>query len=291
MIDVLVDLVSYDFLRRAVIVSVLTGVISGIIGTFVMLRGLSMLGDAISHAVVPGVAIAYLFGFNFFYGAVIAGLASALGIGVIQHRTRVKQDAAIAITLSSMFAFGVILISVSPTAIDLTKILFGNVLAVRTEDLIISLVVGAIVLVAVTLLYKEFLVSSFDETTAEVYGFQTRRLHYLLLVLLTLVTVASMQTVGVILVIALLITPAATAFLLVTRLPNLLLLSATLGAVSALIGMIVSVAWNLPSGPVIAVVAAVWFLLALAFSPKQGLVIRRLRRARARIHSRKDVTP
>lgn len=272
------DFFAYDFLQRALIVAVLTGVISGVIGTFVMLRGLSLLGDAISHSVVPGVAIAYMLGINFFYGAIVTGLLSALGIGFINHRTRVKQDAAIAIILSSAFALGIILISKANSAIDLTKILFGNILAVRTEDLWISLVVGAIVLTAVTLFYKEFLISSFDEATAEVYGFRTRMLHYLMLVLLTLVTVASMQTVGVVLVIALLITPAATALLLARRVPQIMFLAATIGAASALIGMVLSFALNLPSGPVIALVAASCFVLAMLFAPRQGLLVKRFNR-------------
>lgn len=259
------DLLAYDFLQRALIVAVLTGIITGVIGTFVMLRGLSLLGDAISHSVVPGVAIAYMLGINFFYGAVVTGLLSALGIGFIHHRTRIKQDAAIAIILSAAFALGIILIARARSAIDLTKILFGNILAVRVEDMLISLVVGAIVLIAVALFYKEFLISSFDEATAQVYGFRTKMLQYIMLVLLTLVTVASMQTVGVVLVIALLITPAATALLIVKRVPQIMLLAASLAASYALIGMLVSFSLNLPSGPVIALVAAVFFVLVLGY--------------------------
>lgn len=276
--DFFVDLLGYEFLQRGLIVAVLTGVISGVIGTLVMLRGLSLLGDAISHSVVPGVAVAYIFGFNFFYGAVITGLLSAFGIGFIHHRTRVKQDAAIAIILSSFFAVGIILIAGASSAIDLTKILFGNILAVRPEDMWISLAVGIIVLTVVALLYKELLISSFDEATAEVYGFRTKALHYLLLVLLTLVTVASMQTVGVVLVIALLITPVATAYLLVKRVPQIMFLAASIGAGSALIGMILSFKLNLPSGPIIVLVAAACFVIALFFSPKQGLLVKQIRR-------------
>lgn len=274
------DLLNYEFLQRALIVAVLTGIISGVIGTLIMLRGLSMLGDAISHSVVPGVAMAYILGFNFFYGAVITGLLSALGIGYIQQKTRVKQDAAIAIILSAFFALGIILISTAASAIDLTKILFGNILAVKTEDMWISLVVGVIVLAVVALLYKEFIVSSFDPDTAEVYGFRTKALQYLMLGLLTLVTVASMQTVGVVLVIALLITPAATAYLLAKRVSQIMLLAATIGALSSLIGLVLSFALNYPSGPVIVLVTAFWFLLAMLFAPRQGIVTKLFTRLR-----------
>lgn len=268
-----VDLFTYDFLQKALVVSVLTGIISGVIGSLVMLRGLALMGDAISHAVVPGVAVSYLIGINFFWGAIIAGLLSAIGVGFIQNRTSVKQDAAMGIILATMFSLGVILIAKAQSAIDLTKILFGNILAVRTEDMIVSIIVGAVVLAVVVLFYKELVISSFDEASAEVYGFRTRRLQYLVLVLLTLVTVTSMQTVGVVLVIALLVTPAATAFLLVKRLPPMLILAALFGAVSSFTGMYVSFTTNLPSGPVIAMVAAAFFVLAMLFSPRQGLLI------------------
>lgn len=268
-----VDLFTYDFLQKAVVVSVLTGIISGVIGSLVMLRGLALMGDAISHAVVPGVAVSYLVGINFFWGAIVAGLLSAVGVGFIQNRTSVKQDAAMGIILATMFSLGVILIAKAQSAIDLTKILFGNILAVRTEDMIVSIIVGTVVLSVVMLFYKELVISSFDEATAEVYGFRTRRLQYLVLVLLTLVTVTSMQTVGVVLVIALLVTPAATAFLLVKRLPTMLVLASLFGAVSSFAGMYVSFMTNLPSGPVIAIMAAFFFVLALLFSPRQGVLI------------------
>lgn len=272
-----IDLFAYGFLQKALIVAVLTGVISGVIGSLVMLRGLALMGDAISHAVVPGVAVSFLLGINFFWGAIVAGLLSALGVGFIQNRTRVKQDAAMGIILSTMFALGVVLIARAQSAIDLTQILFGNILAVRTEDMIVSVIVGAVVLGVVLLLYKELLVTSFDESSAEVYGFGTRRIRYLVLVLLTLVTVTSMQTVGVVLVIALLVTPAATALLLVRRLPWMLVIAASVGAASSFLGMVVSFSTNLPSGPVIALVTAGFFVLALLFSPRQGLLTAKLR--------------
>lgn len=267
------DLFAYDFLQKALIVSVLTGIISGVIGSLVMLRGLALMGDAISHAVVPGVAVSYLLGINFFWGAIAAGLLSAFGVGFIQNRTTVKQDAAMGIILATMFSIGIVLIAKAQSAIDLTKILFGNILAVKTEDMILSIIVGAVVIAVVALLYKELVISSFDEASAEVYGFKTRNLQYLVLVLLTLVTVTSMQAVGVVLVIALLVTPAATAFLLVKRLTPMLIIAAACGAVSSFVGMVVSFATNLPSGPVIAIIAAVLFVLAMLFSPRQGLLI------------------
>lgn len=274
------DLMTYEFLQRAFVTSIMVGIISGVIGSFIVLRGMALMGDAISHAVLPGVAISYMLGINFFYGAVVTGVLTALGIGVISQNSRIKNDSSIGIVFSAMFALGVILITAAQSATDLTQILFGNVLSVRSSDMILTLVVGAIVLLVVFLFYKELLISSFDETMAAAYGLKVRVIHYGIMVLLTLVTVASLQTVGVILVVAMLITPAATAYLLTNRLSTMIFLAAFFGVASSVIGLYVSFLHNLPSGPVIVLVATAIFVLVFLFSPKQGVIWRRIQTKR-----------
>jgi len=271
------DLLNYEFLQKAFITSVIVGIICGVIGSFIILRGMALMGDAISHAVLPGVAISYMLGINYFYGAVVVGVLAALGIGVIDQHSRVKSDSSIGIVFSAMFAIGIILITVAQSATDLTQILFGNVLSVRDTDMWMTIIVGIIVLLAVGLFYKELLVSSFDETMAQAYGLKTRIIHYGIMVLLTLVTVASLQTVGVILVVAMLITPASTAYLLTNRLSIMVVLASFFGALSSIIGLYISFQHNMPSGPVIALTATGLFVLAFLFSPKQGILWRILK--------------
>lgn len=274
--EFLQDLMNYEFLQKALVTSIMVGIICGVIGSFIVLRGMALMGDAISHAVLPGVAISYMLGINFFYGAVVTGVLTALGIGIISQNSRIKNDSSIGLVFSAMFALGIILITVAQSATDLTQILFGNVLSVRTSDMIITLIVGAVVLLAVFLFYKELLVSSFDETMAAAYGLKVRMIHYGIMVLLTLVTVASLQTVGVILVVAMLITPAATAYLLTNRLSTMIFLAAFFGAASSVIGLYISFLSNLPSGPVIVLATTAIFVLVFLFSPKQGVFWRLL---------------
>lgn len=266
----------YEFLQKAFVTSIIVGIICGVIGSFIVLRGMALMGDAISHAVLPGVAISYMLGINFFYGAVVTGILTALGIGVISQNSRVKNDSSIGLVFSAMFALGVILITKAQSAQNLDKILFGNVLSVRTSDMFITMAVGVVVLLAVFIFYKELLVSSFDETMAAAYGLKVKLIHYGVMLLLTLVTVASIQTVGVILVVSMLITPASTAYLLTNRLSTMIFLSATFGAVSAMLGLYFSVEFDLPSGPVIALTTTALFIIVFLFSPKQGVFWRTL---------------
>ena len=276
--DFFQDILVYAFLQKALITSIVVGIICGVIGSFIILRGMALMGDAIAHAILPGVAISYILGINYFYGAVVVGVLTALGIGVISDKSRIKSDAAIGIVFSAAFAIGVILITMAESAIDLTQILFGNVLYVRTTDMWLTIIIGIILLLIVVIFFKELLISSFDETMAKVYGLKTRFIHYGIMVLLTLVTVASLQTVGVILVVSLLITPASTAYLLTNRLSTMIVLASTFGALSSVIGIYFSYVYNLPSGPVIALAATAIFLLALVFSPKQGLLWQKLKK-------------
>ncbi|WP_214849986.1 metal ABC transporter permease [Exiguobacterium sp. s138] len=270
--DFIHALTEYDFLQKALVTSVMVGIICGVIGCFIILRGMSLMGDAISHAVLPGVAISYLLGINFFIGAVATGLLTALGIGFVSQNSRIKNDTAIGILFTSAFALGIILISFLRSSSDLYHILFGNVLAVRPSDMWMTLAIGLIVLAAIFLFYKELLVTSFDPTMAAAYGLSTRLIHYLLMTMLTLVTVASLQTVGIILVVAMLITPAATAYLLTNRLSRMIFLSAGLGTISSVIGLYFSFTYNLSSGASIVLVATALFALVFIFSPRHGLL-------------------
>lgn len=271
------DFLTYGFMQKALITAVMVGIICGVIGSFIVLRGMALMGDAISHAILPGVAISYMIGINYFYGAVLTGLLTAFGIGAISQNSRIKNDSSIGIVFSAFFALGIILITQAKSATDLTQILFGNVLSVRDSDMYLTLIIGAVVILAVVLFFKELLVTSFDETMAAAYGLPVRLIHYSIMFLLTLVTVASLQTVGVILVVSLLITPASTAYLLTNRLSVMVVLAACFGALSSIIGLYFSFVYNMPSGPVIALAATVLFALAFLFSPKQGIVIAKLR--------------
>ncbi|GEN85084.1 manganese transport system membrane protein MntC [Sporosarcina luteola] len=270
------DLQTYAFLQKAFVTSIMVGIICGVIGSFIILRGMALMGDAISHAVLPGVAISYMLGINYFYGAVFTGILTAFGIGAITQNSRIKSDSSIGLVFSAFFALGIILITRAGSATDLTQILFGNVLAVRTSDMWLTLAIGSIVILVVILFYKELLVSSFDETMAAAYGLKVRFIHYAIMFLLTLVTVASLQTVGVILVVSMLITPASTAYLLTNRLSVMVVLASFFGAFSAVIGLYFSFEYNMPSGPVIALATTALFLLAFLFSPKQGIIFRKI---------------
>ena len=269
-------IIQYDFLQKALMTSIMVGVICGVIGCFIILRGMALMGDAISHAVLPGVAIAYALGINFFFGAVFTGVLTAIGIGFVSQNSRIKQDTSIGIMFTAAFALGVILITVLESSTDLYHILFGNVLAVRPSDMWITLGTGVLVLVSVYVFYKELLVTSFDPTMAEVYGLPVRLIHYFLMTLLTMVTVASLQTVGIVLVVAMLITPAATAYLLTDRLSVMVFLSAAIGASASVIGLYFSFTYNLASGATIVLAATALFFMAFLFSPKQGVVWRKL---------------
>jgi len=277
MMDFIEGIIQYGFLQKALLTSIMVGIICGVIGCFIILRGMALMGDAISHAVLPGVALSYMIGINFFFGAVFTGVLTALGIGFISQNSRIKNDVSIGIMFTAAFASGIILIAMMKSSTDLYHILFGNVLAVRPDEMWTTLFIGIIVLVSIYLFYKELLVSSFDPTMARAYGLPIRVIHYFLMVLLTLVTVASLQTVGIILVVAMLITPASTAYLLTNRLWVMLYLSAGIGILSSIIGLYFSYTYNLASGATIVLAATFLFILAFVFSPKQGLLWRSMK--------------
>lgn len=268
-------LMNYGFLRNAIVTATIIGIISGVIGCFIILRGLSLMGDAISHAVLPGVAMSYMLGGSYFIGASAFGLLAAALIGFISDKSKLKNDTAIGIVFSAFFALGIIMISFAKSATDLYHILFGNVLAVRQSDIRITAIVGVVVIVFVILFYKELKISSFDPTMARAGGLSTKAIHYALMFLLTLVAVSALQTVGTVLVIAMLITPAATAFMLTDRLSVMVLLASGFGVLAAVIGLFFSYSYNLASGAAIVLTCAAFFIAAFLFSPKKGILWKR----------------
>jgi manganese transport system permease protein len=267
----------YGFLQKALLTSIMVGIICGVIGCFIILRGMALMGDAISHAVLPGVALSYMLGINFFFGAVISGVITAIAIGFVSQNSRIKHDTSIGIMFTAAFASGIIIITMLKSSTDLYHILFGNVLAVRSSDMWITLGIGILVLAAVYLFYKELLVTSFDETMGAAYGLPVRFIHYFLMTLLTMVTVASLQTVGIVLVVAMLITPAATAYLLTERLWVMIFLAAGIGMVSSIVGLYFSFTYNLASGATIVIAATTIFVLVFLLSPKHGVIWKALK--------------
>lgn len=275
-IELFIDgLTKYNFLQTALITSILVGIMSGIIGSFIILRGMSLMGDAISHAALPGVAVAYMLGINLLLGASAFGILAALLIGVVTMKSKLKNDTAIGIVFSAFFALGFILISLAESATNLHHILFGNVLAVSDSDLITTAIVLSIVLLFVVTFYKELLVTSFDSTFAKAYGLKTQIMHYALMLVLTLVTVTALQTVGIILIVAMLITPAATAYLLTNRMSHMMIVAAIFSVISSNVGLYLSFTFNWASGPAIVLTAAIFFSFVFIFSPKQGIIFKR----------------
>lgn len=262
-------LLEFHFLQNALITAIVIGVVSGVVGCFIILRGMSLMGDAISHAVLPGVALSYIFGINFFVGAIVFGVIASIMITYIKGNSIIKGDTAIGITFSSFLALGVILIGVANSSTDLFHILFGNILAVQDSDKWVTIAVSAVVLAFVVLFFKELLLTSFDPVMAQAMGINVSFFHYLLMVLLTLVSVTALQSVGTILIVAMLITPAATAYLYATSLKVMLVLSATIGACSSVIGLFIGYSFNVAAGSSIVLTAAAFFVISFFISPKQ----------------------
>jgi manganese/iron transport system permease protein len=274
MLETIFEPLQYAFMQRSLIVAITVGVICAVVGSYLMVQRLALLGDAISHSVLPGLAIAYLIGANIFLGAFIAGIISTVLINLITTRSNIKEDTAMGIVFSAFFALGITLITVvqKDNKIDLNHFLFGNILAVDGSEVRDTLIIAAIILTVVILFYKELLFYTFDKLGAQAVGLPVALLDLGLMVLIGLTIVASLKAVGVVLVLSLLITPAATAYLLVNRLHQVMLLGVGIGVTSSIAGMYLSYNYNLPSGAAIVLVASGIFVLALLFSPSQGLL-------------------
>src|SRR5699024_7400759 len=262
-------LTTYHFLQNALITSVAIGIVAGAIGCFIILRGMSLMGDAISHAVLPGVALSFILGINFFIGAIVFGILASVLITYISEHSTIKSDTAIGITFSSFLALGVILIGVANSSTDLFHILFGNVLAVQDSDKWITLVIAVVVILLILLFFRPLLITSFDPNMAKAFGMNVEAYHYLLMLLLTLVSVTAMQSVGTILIVAMLITPAATAYLYTKRLKQMIVMSSILGGLSSVIGLFIGYSFNIAAGSSIVLTSAVMFVIGFFLSPKQ----------------------
>ncbi len=273
MISWLLEPFSYAFMVRGLLASLMVGVLCAVIGCFVVLRSMAFLGDALAHAILPGVAVAYLVGANLMLGALVAAVIVALAIGYFSRSETIKEDTAIGILFAAALSLGVALISSIRTyAVDLSHILFGNVLGVSPQDLAITAVITVAVLATLGVLYRPFLVISFDPVLAATLRMPRELLRNLLLVLLSLTVVVSMQTVGIGLVAAMLVTPGATGYLLTRRLPVMMLVSAVVGALSSVIGLYISYYANVASGAAVVLTATAFFLLAFFFSPRRGVL-------------------
>jgi len=273
MLDLLIEPLQYSFMQRSLMTAVLVGIVCASVGSYLMVQRLALLGDAISHSVLPGLAIAYIVGVDIFLGAFLAGIVSTIVITWIRTRSQIKEDAAMGIVFSAFFALGITLITViqKDNKIDLNHFLFGNILSVTGEEVINTAIITAIVLAIVLLLYKELMYYTFDPVGAKAAGLPTNLLNFGLMILIALTIVASLKAVGVILVLAMLITPGATAYLLVTRLHQMMMLGSGIGVVASISGMYLSYFFNLPSGPAIVLVTFGFFILAFLFSPSQGV--------------------
>lgn len=271
-------LYEFHFLQNALITAVVIGIVSGVVGCFIILRGMSLMGDAISHAVLPGVAISFILGINFFIGAILFGLFASIIITFIKNNSVIKGDTAIGITFSSFLALGVILIGVANSSTDLFHILFGNILAVQDIDKWITIGVSIVVICIVVLFFKELLITSFDPLMAKAIGMKVNFYHYLLMILLTLVAVTAMQSVGTILIVAMLITPAATAYLYANSLKTMIILSSILGACSSVLGLFIGYSFNIAAGSSIVLTAAAIFTISFLISPKQKLIRKRVKK-------------
>lgn len=267
----LLDPFQFAFMQRALIEVLLIGLICGAMGAFVITRGLGFIGDAISHAIFPGIVIAFLGRFSFFLGALFFGLLTAFGIGALSRNRRVREDTAIGILFAGAFALGVVLISsIHSYTTDLGAILFGNVLGVSYQDVALTVALGGLVIAVLYLLYKELLLVAFDRAMAAAMGLPVAWLDQLMLLLLTLTIVISIQAVGNILILALLITPAATARLFVQRFQSLMLVGAMVGALCGVIGLYLSYYLNLASGGTIVLFTTAVFLVCFIFAPRYG---------------------
>ncbi|MGD2041403.1 MAG: metal ABC transporter permease [Anaerolineae bacterium] len=272
-VEYLIQPLRYPFMVRGLLASVMVGSLCAIVGAYVVLRGMAFFGDALAHAILPGIAIAYLLDINLFWGALLMGILTAVGIGYLSQRGQVKEDTAIGVIFAASFALGVALLStVQSYSVDLTHILFGNVLGVSETDLWLTAALGVVVLLAVVLLYKELLVVSFDPILAATLRLPLNLLNYLLMVLIALSVVVSLQTVGVALMVAMLVTPAATAYLLTRRLWHMMIAGALIGTFSSVAGLYLSFYTNIASGAAVVLVCTGLFVLAFLFAPSRGAV-------------------
>ncbi|MDY6784947.1 MAG: metal ABC transporter permease [Cyanobacteriota bacterium] len=261
--NLLLDPLSYEFMRNAIAIGILIGILCPIIGTYLIVQRMTLMGDVIAHCVLPGMSVALFLGFNLLVGAFVSGILGSLAIAGIRAQSRVKVDAAMAMAFSSFFALGVTLITVLENQLDLDSFLFGDILGVTQDDIVRTFGIALLILLAIKLFYKELLFYTFDRTGARAIGLPVNTIHIGFVAAITLTIIASMQAVGVILVIALIVGPALTAYLLVKELHHMMLLGALFGVSVSITGIYLSFYYNLPSGPAIVLVSSSLFICVL----------------------------
>ena len=269
MIDYIVEPFQYSFMVRALIVSVLVGVMCPVLGAYVITRGRAFMGDALAHSVLPGMVVAFLLGISPFYAAVPTGILVALSMGSVARRTGVSEDTSIGIIFAGMFALGLVMLSSANNInVNIEDLLLGQVLGVSQTDVYVSLALAAVVLVGLYAFHRQLIYTTFDPVGAKVVGIKTGFVEYVLLALLALVIVIGIQAAGIVLVMAMLITPAATAYLIAKRFVEVMMIGALIGAISAVVGLYLSFHVDLPSGPAMALVATAAFAIAALWKNK-----------------------
>ncbi len=270
--SLLFDPLSHEFMRRALMVSALVGGVCGLLSCYMTLKGWALMGDAVSHSVMPGVVIAYALGIPFSIGAFVFGVGSVALIGFVKQKSRVKEDTVIGLVFTGFFALGLVLVSKIKSNIDLMHILFGSPLGISQSDVNQTLIISLIVVIILLLFRRDLMLYCFDATHARSIGINTSLLHYLLLSVLSLSAVVGLQTVGIILVVAMLITPGATAYLLTDRFDRMTLLAICSSAISSIVGVYVSYWFDIETGGSIVLVQTIIFLIAFMFAPKYGIL-------------------
>ena len=270
----------YEYMVKAIWVSALIGGVCGLLSCFITLKGWSLMGDALSHAVVPGVAVAALLGLPFAAGAFVAGLLAAAGMGFIKAKTPLREDAVIGVVFTTFFAAGLFLISLRPSSVSLRTIVFGNILGISDADIRQVGAISVVTLLVLALKWRDLVLFCFDPQQTRALGMSTTFLHFLLLTLLAATAVASLQTVGACLVVATLVTPGATAYLLTDRFGRMMAIAGGVGATTGAVGAYVSYFLNGSTGGCIVVLQTLLFLAALVFGPRHGMLAHRIQRAR-----------
>jgi len=277
MLQTLLEPFTYDYMRNAIWVSALVGAVCGFLSAYLMLKGWSLIGDALSHSIVPGVAGAYMLGLPFALGAFLSGGLAAGAMLFLNQRTRLKEDAIIGLIFTSFFGLGLFMVSLSPTSVNIQTIVLGNILAITPADTLQLIIIGGVSLVILALKWKDLMVAFFDENLARTIGLRPDLLRLLFFTLLSASTVAALQTVGAFLVVAMVVTPGATAYLLTDRFQRVIALALAIGTLTSFVGAYLSYFLDGATGGIIVVLQTVLFLLAFLFAPKHGMLAARRR--------------
>jgi manganese/iron transport system permease protein len=269
---------SYDYMLKAMWVSALVGGVCAFLSSYLMLKGWSLMGDALGHSIVPGVAGAYIVGAPFAIGAFFAGILASLGMAFVKQHTRLREDAIIGLVFTTLFALGLLMVSIWPTSVSIQTIVLGNILAISDEDVVQVAIIAAVSLGVMAFIWKDLMVTFFDENHARSIGINTRLLKIVFFTLLSACTVAALQTVGACLVIAMVVTPGATAYLLTDRFGWLIVIAVALGVITSFVGAYISYFLDGATGGVIVSLQTLLFLFAFYFAPKHGVLAARRRR-------------